>query len=112
DGLLYFTCPASSAPRRVPHPSPTRRSSDLAGRSINFANATTIDGASFYVAGGAHLALPKATAYDHAATNAFQDRHFQAAGIGSRSDEHTSALQSPDAHVSRHVHINTFGGAV
>src|SRR5262249_35813844 len=54
-----------------------------AGQNVTFANATNIDGASFYVSGGAHLSLPRATSYNHAATNNSQDRHFQATGASS-----------------------------
>ncbi len=61
-------------------------------RVIAFPNAKTIDGASFFVSGGAHLALPAATAYAHAATNNNQVRHFQATGVGSLLD--LSALTS------------------
>src|SRR5262249_41038346 len=57
-----------------------------AGRTLTLSRATGINGASFYVAGGAHLSLPAATSYSHASTNSFQDRHFQASGPGSELD--------------------------
>src|SRR5207244_7778628 len=78
DGYVDFTGPVVYDLGNVTDLTHTTVKVAGAGRSISFPKATTINGASFYVSGGAHLSVPTATGYSHAATGFNQVRTFQA----------------------------------
>ncbi len=83
-----------------------------AGRVIAFPKAATIDGAGFFVSGGAHLALPLATSYNHASTTNNQVRHFQAVGAGSLLDLSAVASITNGTNYGSQLQIDAAGGAV
>src|SRR5262249_15360323 len=68
DGLVDFTGPATYDLGNVVNLTHTTVTVSGGGRTVSLGKASTIDGASFYVAGGATLSLPLATSYTHAAT--------------------------------------------
>ena len=83
DGLIDFTGPSTYVVANITNLTHTTVKVAGAGRTIVFPKAATIDGANFYVSGGASLSLPVATSYNHAPTSPLQNRYFQATGSSS-----------------------------
>src|SRR5205085_1108161 len=80
--------------------------------TITAMGTTTIDGANLYAQSGAHLSLPKATSYGHAATSSNQVRTLEAAGAGSVLDLSGLTSITNGTEYGSQIHAEALGGGL
>src|SRR5207237_3459847 len=81
-----------------------------AGATLSATGTTLIDGANIYVTAGAHVSLPNAASYSHAASGNDVDRHLQATGAGSLLDLGGLTSIKNSAFYDSHLYIDALVG--
>ncbi len=112
DGQVDFTGPVVYDLSNVTNLSHTTVNVAGANRTVIFPKATAIDGASFFVSGGAHLSLPAATSYSHFSTASSQVRHLQADGAGSVLDLSSVKSITNGTNYGSQIYVDALAGGL